>query len=231
MRRFLFVVSRALFALSLGAGLGGCVAHDVPRDPDKELAKCVEVWEEAQVAREQPADPGEVPDPTHLQTRFERLALEFPEHAGALYANAVVAHDLGQPVRAQQYLDRLFQRQPIHPEAAILRAQLAVADGNLPFARRLLERTTTLVPDHAGVREALAGVLFLQDDLEGARVELLIAAELGAPGWRIAYHLGLVAERLHLPAEAVRHFRAALERNPGHEPSRARLQGLSARRS
>lgn len=224
-------MTRALVVLCLGAALSGCVAADVPRDPDRELARCVEAWEEAKEEQEQPKDRGEVPDPTHLQARFERLALEFPEHEGTLYANAVVAADVGQPVKAQQYLDRLLQRQPVHAEGAVLRARLAVQDGNLPFARRLLERQVTLVPDHPGLREALAGVLFLDGDLRAARAELVVAARLGAPAWRVAYHLGLVAEGLGELEEAARHYQAAVERNPSHEPARARLIGLSARRS
>lgn len=225
------VFTRALAVLALALSVSGCVAYDVPRDPDEELATCVEAWEEAKAEQETPKDHGEVPDPTHLQTRFERLALEFPEHEGTLYANAVVAHDAGQPEKAQQYLDRLFRREPVHPEGAILRARLAVADGNLPFARRLLERQTVLAPDHAGLHEALAGVLYLQGDLLSAREALVTASRLGAPAWRVAYHLGLLAEGLGEPDEAVRHYRSCLERKSDHEPARVRLTGLTARRS
>ncbi|MCO5166232.1 MAG: tetratricopeptide repeat protein [Planctomycetes bacterium] len=224
------VVSRALAVLCLGAALSGCVAADVPRDPDRELARCVELWEEAKEEQTQPKDRGEVPDPTHLQARFERLALEFPEHEGTLYANAVVASDAGQHERAQQYLDRLFRRQPVHPDGAVLRARIAVQDGNLPHARRVLERQATLAPDHAGVHEALAGVLYLQGELLPARQELGVAARLGAPGWRVAYHLGLVAEGLGALEEAAHHYQVAIDRNPGFEPARARLLGLSSRR-
>ncbi|MCA9452258.1 MAG: hypothetical protein KC584_06480, partial [Nitrospira sp.] len=40
-----------------------------------------------------------------------------------------------------------------------------------------------------------AATLFLSGRLEEARTQLAVAEQLGAPGWRVAYHLGLFEER------------------------------------
>ncbi|MGC4085263.1 MAG: hypothetical protein QM736_24870, partial [Vicinamibacterales bacterium] len=52
----------------------------------------------------------------------------------------MLAYDEGDAVRAQQYLDRLLARPEPAPDVAVLRARLAIDEGNLPFARRLQRR-------------------------------------------------------------------------------------------
>jgi hypothetical protein len=71
--------------------------------------------------------------------------------------------------------------------------------------------------------------LFLDGKMAEARGELTMAGLLGAPRWRIAYHLGLIEEALGLGAEAGKFYAEALQGNPGWAPADSRLKALRAR--
>jgi tetratricopeptide (TPR) repeat protein len=159
---------------------------------------------------------------------IERLSAVCPAHVPTLMANAVISYDDGQREKAQQFLDRSLGQPGSHPDAAALRARIAIEEGNAPFARRLLEQQIRLAPNHAGLRETNGGALFLAGQLDGARRELAAAATLGAPAWRVAYHLGLIEEAAGRVAEARRYYAEAIAGNPGWATAQARLDGLRA---
>jgi tetratricopeptide (TPR) repeat protein len=161
-----------------------------------------------------------------LRREIERLAIICPGHAPTLMANAVIAYDEHQPPKSQQFLDQILAQPRTYPDAAVLRARIAIEEGNLPFARRLLEQQIRLVPDHAGLHETYAATLFLERKLPEARRELTAAGAFGAPRWRIAYHLGLIEEASGRPDEARRYYAEALEANPEWAPARSHLNGL-----
>ena len=129
---------------------------------------------------------------------------------------------------AQQYLDRIFERPASHPDAAVLRGQIAAEQGNLPFARRFLADQIALAPGHPGLHETYAGVLYLSQELDAARRELARAESLGAPRWRVAYHQGLVEESAGDRDAARRLYQEALDKNPGWEPALTRLKAMTA---
>jgi hypothetical protein len=56
-----------------------------------------------------------------------------------------------------------------------------------------------------------------------------MAGMLGAPRWRIAYHLGLIEEASGRGDEASRLYAEALQGNPGWAPADSRLKALRAR--
>jgi tetratricopeptide (TPR) repeat protein len=164
-----------------------------------------------------------------LQREIERLALVCQGHAPTLMANAVIAYDQQRPAISQQYLDEILAQPRPYPDAAALRARIAIEEGNVPFAQRLLEQQITLVPDHAGLHETLASALYLDGKLSEARAELTLAGALGAPRWRIAYHLGLIEEGQGRPVEAARLYDEALKGNPGWVQAESRLRAIRAR--
>ena len=164
-----------------------------------------------------------------LRIEIERLTVVCPGHAPTLMANAIIAYDEHQPVKSQQFLDQILALSPRHADAAVLRAQIAIEEGNLPFARRLLDQQIKLAPDHAGLHETYGATLYLGGQLPEARRELTTAGALGAPRWRIAYHLGLVEEALGRFDEARRDYSEALEGNPGWAPAESRLKALRVR--
>jgi tetratricopeptide (TPR) repeat protein len=163
-----------------------------------------------------------------LEAEIARLAVVCQGHAPTLMANAVIAYDAHRPQESQQYLDQILSQPRPYPDAAVLRAQIALEEGNVPFARRLLEQEIMLVPDHAGLHEVHAATLFVDRRLDEARAELTRAAALGAPRWRVAYHLGMIEELSGHPDEAARLYTEALQGNPAYAAADSRLRALRA---
>ena len=163
-----------------------------------------------------------------LRREIARLAVVCPAHAPTLMANAVIAYDDHRPVDAQQLLDQILAQPRPFPDAAALRAQMAIEEGNIPYAARLLQEQIRLVPDHAGLHEAYAAALYVDGKLTDARSELMFAESLGAPRWRIAYHLGLIEEAQGRRDEATRFYAEAVMGNPDFQPAQSRLRALRA---
>jgi tetratricopeptide (TPR) repeat protein len=163
-----------------------------------------------------------------LEAEIARLAVVCPGHAPTLMANAVIAYDQHRPQDSQAYLDLILSQPRPFPDAAVLRAQIALEEGNVPFARRLLEQEILLVPDHAGLHEVYAATLFVDRRLDQARAELTRAAALGAPRWRVAYHLGMIEELSGHPDDAARLYMEALQGNPAFTAADSRLRALRA---
>jgi Flp pilus assembly protein TadD len=145
-------------------------------------------------------------------------------------AAASLAFETGDAPAAQRSLDEVARLVPRDAGATVLRARIAVKEGNLRYARRLVEGEIRLVPDSPALRETLAGILYLQRHFAEARVALQAAARLGAPAWRIAYHLGLLDEAVGDAEAAARRYAEAVDLNPAWHPARARLEGLRATR-
>ena len=164
-----------------------------------------------------------------LKREIARLGVVCPGHAPTLMANAVIAYEDGQPAESQQLLDLILSQPRAYPDAAVLRARIGIEEGNLPFARRLLEQQIKLVPDHSGLHETLAATLYLDGRFQEATDALRMAGVLGAPRWRIAYHLGLIEEASGRIVEASRFYVEALAGNPGWPPAESRLRALRAR--
>jgi len=178
----------------------GCATTTTPLvrqqcyNADQQLA---DVWRPLEALREkgcvEAASGVGSSDCDRLRREIERLAVVCPGHVPTLMANAVIAYeDEHRPAKAQQLLDLILAQAMKHADAAILRARIAAEEGNLPFAHRLLEQQLRLAPDHAGLHETYAATLYLERQFADATRELTTAAALGAPGWRVAYHRGLI---------------------------------------
>ncbi len=192
-------------------------------DADAQLAR---VLRELDTRRANGCSAGRGDDCLRARAAVERQLVVCQAHVPTMMANAVLAYDEGRTVIAQQLLDQTLSQARTRPDAAVLRSQIAIEEGNLPFARRLLEQHLKLVPDHAGLHEAYGALLYLVGQMADARRQLETARALGAPGWRVAYHLGLIAEALAFPDEARKHYTEAIEGNPGWQPAQSRLRAL-----
>lgn len=199
-------------------------------NPDAQLAAVLKPYEELRAnGCDGASGQRGVSECDRLRREIERLTVVCPGHTPTLMANAVLAYDDQQPAEAQQLLDLILAQQRSHPDAAVLRARIAVEEGNVPFARRLLEQQIKLVPDHSGLHETFAATLYLDGRMDEAKGELTMAGALGAPRWRIAYHLGLIEEAAGRTDDASRFYAEALQGNPGWAPAESRLRALKAK--
>ncbi|MBI5363312.1 MAG: hypothetical protein HZA53_09040 [Planctomycetes bacterium] len=224
---------KLLPALALLA-LTACISNDwghrpQSANPDKRLADLMESYEHAKSHHDQGDGTSHIlVDAERVKNEVERLAIEFPRHVPTLMANAVLAFDHAEYQKCQSYCDRLFSIEPIHADAAVLRSQVAIREGDLPFAKRLLETQKSYTPDHARVREALSATYYLMKDYDAAGRELAAAEQLGAAPWRVAYNRGLIAEAKGDPKGAIAAYEVALATNPDFAPARSRLAGRKA---
>ena len=227
-------LSAAFVAILLASACATTTAPPLVRqqcyNPDAQLAAVLQPFEELRAKGcDNGIDQRGIPECDRLRVEIERLAVICPAHAPTLMANAVIAYDEHQVVKAQQLLDDILAQSRPSPDAVVLRVRIAIEEGNVPFARRLLDQHIKLAPDHAGLHETYGAILYLDGHLPEARRELTTAAALGAPRWRIAYHLGLVEEGSGRLDEARKFYAEALEGNPGWAPAQSRLNALRAK--
>ena len=227
--------TRRLLAPVTAALVAGACATATPlvrqecHNADTQLANVLRPLEELRVKGCEPDARGSVSECERLRVELERLLIVCPGHAPILMANAVIAYDEHRPAKSQQFLDQILALPRGAPDAAVLRARIAIEEGNVPFARRLLEQQIRLAPDHAGLHETYGAALYLGGELPAARSELTMAAAFGAPRWRIAYHMGLVEEAAKRFEDARRYYAEALDGNPGWAPAESRLRALRVR--
>ncbi|MCH2173484.1 tetratricopeptide repeat protein [Myxococcota bacterium] len=214
----------------------GCASVDKklnPEDPEIQLRALLEQWNHERELGGSCASGGRkypYVDCGRIQAEIERLAIDYPSNSSILLANAVIAYETSQPQKAASYLDSLIGSNRADPSAVVLRSRLAIQDGNLPFARRLLEQQVQLAPDASEPREALASVYKLLGEFNLAERELQVAERLGAPTWRIDYNRGLLAEAQGDPAAAIEFYKKCLAENPGWRKAQSRLRGLESER-
>ena len=212
-----------------------CASNPVLRqqcyNPDARLARLLQPYQELRAKDctvDENIDRGGL-ECDRLEREIAILGVVCSAHAPTLLANAVIAYDKQRPADSQQMLDVILSQPHGYPDAAVLRARIAIEEGNIPFAQRMLLQQIKLVPDHAGLHETYAAALYLGGKMAESRSELTMAGLLGAPRWRIAYHLGLIEEALGLGVEASQLYAEALQGNPGWAPADSRLRALRAR--
>ena len=221
-----------LAVLALALTMASCTSYsfghrDEECDPDRRLDDLLTAYDEGR--NEGVNSAGNVlVDCERARHAIERLALEFPAHTRTLMAAGTLAFEHSEPEKAQNYVDMVFRLQSAHPEAGILRSRIAIEEGNLPLARRVLDMQIQYTPDHAGLREAQSSVRYMSGDLAGARASIDAAEALGAPAWRVAFNRGLISEAAGDAAEARRHYEACLDAKPEYPQAKSRLSGMKA---
>lgn len=228
-------LNRCLLYAAILALFSGCattsltVSHD--QDPDQRLGELLVLHEEV---RAQGGRCGEIRgaarptlDCHRIQTEVGRLYAEYPGQDHIVMTNAVLQFEAGRSDNAQFLLDQILGSPGRHPEAAILRTQIALAEGNTVYAVELLENQIALAPDYPELREALAATYYIAGSYFEAQRELNIANRLGAPLWRVAYHSGLVQEAQENWGRACLEYQSALSARADFSPAMSRLIGLS----
>lgn len=200
-------------------------------DPDARLDQLLMMYQQARedgtTCREMWKIDHATLDCDRVLREAERLYAEFPNNERVLMTNASFNYESGRMDKAQYYLDQLLSHRGARPEAAVLRSHIALQQGNANLAVELLDRQIMLAPDHSELREAQAAAYYLQGKYEAARVVLGVAGRLGAAGWRLSYHHGLICEAEQKWEEACFLYQTALEQKPDFSPALARLIGLT----
>lgn len=208
----------------------GCASHTAPLarqqclNPDGNLARMLHALEAERMnlCASVPSGCDTIP------REIERQAVVCPAHTPTMMAAAMIAYEQRQPARAQEWLDALLALTPKDPEAAALRARVAIEQGNLPFALRFLQEQIVMTPSHPGLQEALGAALYLSGRLVDAELALTRAERLGAPHWRVIYDRALLAEARGDASEARRLYREVLDARPNWADADARLKGLGS---
>ena len=230
--RWLDEIGVWILVMSLACSFA-CASQKVPgkNDPTVRVTKLLDEWLRVHDGGGSCASGGRkypFVDCGRIQAAIVSLGLEFPTNPEVLLVNAVIAYETHQPEKAESYLDALLEQESTEPGVAVLRSRLALDQGNLPHARRLLNEQVNLTPDAADLREALAAVHYLSGDLPSARRQLLIAERLGAPAWRVAFNRGLLEEAEGKTNAAIEYYQIALDENPDYQPAQSRLRGLES---
>lgn len=165
-----------------------------------------------------------------LRFAVERLATRHPGHVRSQVAAGALVFAAGEPQRAQGYVDRALSLATANVEARCLRVRIAVADGSLDLARKLVDDGLELRPDAAALYESLAWLEQLEGHMDAALRALDAATALEAPEWRVTFHRGLIEELRGNYDAAEKHYRAAIDANEQCTEARQRLAGLVARR-
>lgn len=167
-----------------------------------------------------------------LAAQLRELGFTYPRHVPTLVANAALAYERNDPIRAQKYLDQALNYDPADLTATLLRVRIASEEGNLPFARRILRERIALIPDSPELHEAYSGVLYLMGEYEQALAELDLVDRLRDESmgtWRTDYHRGLIAEATGQFEEARNYFRRSREQQPNFERASRRETWLDSR--
>lgn len=169
----------------------------------------------------------ETGDCGRLLSELDRLMTEFPSHSRILMANAVYQYKAERKDRAQLALDQLLSQSRAQPDAAILRARIALEEGNTVFAQQLLMRQISLAPERVDLRSALASVHFASGQYQKARNLLNLVQGSSAARWEVSYHFGLIAEGEKDWSSACTHYQTALLEKSNYGPAMSRLVGLA----
>lgn len=170
---------------------------------------------------------GRVSDCGRLANDLGVLSMSYPQHQKIGFTSAIVYHQMGQRIDSQMVLDRLLSEPNAMSEAAILRSQIAMQEGNINLARTVLQRQVQLQPDHPELHATLAATYYLEGRYKKAEAVIATADRLGAPVWRTNYHLGLIHEAQSHWAQACHFYADTLESMPDHRQSLSRLLYLS----
>lgn len=220
-----YLVPFGLAMTVLFTGCSGLAPHprSTSSDPDVRLHALLEQLERARPSLALRDAEEVVMDSGRLRVEIERLTLEFPAHRSSLLASAQLAYEPGESEKAAVYLDRVRRLGDRDGSASVLRARIALEEGAVGVARRMIEDQLQRTPDASGLYEVLAAVHFANADLDACAVALSSAESLGADPARVAYLRGLVADQRGDRSAARSAYERALALDAGFDAASARL--------
>jgi len=99
---------------------------------------------------------------------LDELGKERPDQVSVFFIEAILASMMGNNDLAQEKVNHVLLLQPDWNKAIILQAQLAVRAGDLPKARKFLEKAVKQAPDDVQLRKMLLEVLVSSGSFEDA---------------------------------------------------------------
>ena len=159
--------------------------------------------------------------------RLSQIYVAYPDNERVNMAMAIVGYQSGQVEKARFVLDQLLAKGLPRPEAAVLRARIALEEGNVNRARTLLEVQVRQNPMHPELHEMLAATHYANRKFPESMTSLALAERLGAPEWRIAYHRGLIFEARKNQPAACEQYVTSYSRNRDFHAPRGRLMALA----
>lgn len=230
--RLLLPAVVALLTLASGCSTLGPPRSALEEDPNVRVDRILTRFKatlERGVACADTIQGGDAPvDCEGLLREARQLYTAYPHHERVILLAALLSQQSGRADQAAFLLDQLLAGERPRPEAAVLRSRLAIEGGNLTLARAVLTRQIQLNPQHYPLHETLAAAHYLDRDAAAALHALAMAERLGAPGWRIAYHRGLLLEHQARYPAACRQYRLAAGAHPGFAGPEGRLMALAA---
>jgi len=222
---------RYIIVIALCAGLTACAARRPIRvglPCTTAEARLSAAWQALTRLQQSPArcEQTNGADCEALRAQIERLSVDCPANSDVLMANALLAFEDRNFVRAQQLLDEMAANGTQTADAAVMRARIALDQGNLQYALKFLAQQIRQSGAHSGLRETYASALFLANRWDEADQELAAAGKLGAPAWRVAYGQGLIEESRGNFMLAGFRYQHALTAKPGWKEAESRLRAL-----
>lgn len=227
---------RVLTTLLAVITLAGCTAMSQPtnqlaENPDLRVDQVLRTYSGAQAngVSCQAAMQGwrHATDCEGLLREVMQLHAAFPQNERVMMLAATMAYESGRATQAAYLLDQLLAHQRPRPEAAVLRSQIALQEGNLTLARNLLAQQVRLSPRHPQLYEAQAAVRYIDRKYDAAFAALAMADQVGAPSWRTAYHRGLIFEQQKQFDAACHQYEVSLRGKPGYSAPQTRLAALA----
>lgn len=156
---------------------------------------------------------------------LEQLMRSVPGNSKVMTITGLLQYKLGRTLESQYTLDQVLALPQPAPEAAILRARLALQHGNFALVKRMIENQIGMLPSYGPFYEMLALNYYLQGQYPEALAQL-DKNRLFSDSWMTDYHYGLIHQAMENTVTACEAFERALAVNSGHTASKSRLAQL-----
>ena len=128
--------------------------------------------------------------------------------------------------KSRALADQLISMDSTAHEVYVIRAEIALKDGDERLAKQVLQKAEYLVDELGPIYETFAAVDYYNGNYKSAEKQLTKAFKLGSDQWRISYHQGVIAEAKNRWQEACSAYQDSLMSEPMYRPSQKRLRRL-----
>ncbi|HEV8257831.1 MAG TPA: XrtA/PEP-CTERM system TPR-repeat protein PrsT [Casimicrobiaceae bacterium] len=157
--------------------------------------------------------------PKEAEASFNAALAAKADFADALLGIAYLRAGSGDLEGAKKIVDGVLAQPGAPPEASLLQAQLALAEGKPDAARAILEKLLEAKPDNLQARYRLTSLLIAKGDLEQASAQVGAIRKVAKQDGHAYYLEALIASRRgDLPA-AREAIQQVLKGSPQHVPS------------